>query len=128
MTRLTRKYEFVDEAAADAAIALLPTDDEGNPAHGHLVSKLGYLTIEPAEHDAEGNETKAAVLSEVYAVDVYWSGDALESWDAFIVWPTPMGIHSFGSSSSRDEYESTYCGLFPGSTYCNPPEPEADLV
>jgi len=127
MTRLTRKYEFTNEAAADAAIAALPHDEEGNEAHGHLVTKLGYLTIEPAVYDEEGNETTAAVVSDVYAVDVYWSGDALASWDAFIVWPTPMGIHSFGSSSSRDEYAKTYCELYPDSLYCNPPEPEAEL-
>ncbi len=128
MTRKTRKYNFTNEAAADAAIAALPHDEEGNPIHGHLVTKLGYLTIEPAVYDEEGNETTAAVVSDVYAVDVYWSGDALESWDAYIVWPTPMGIHSFGSSSSRDEYATKYCELFPDSTYCNPPEPDEDVV
>ena len=128
MTRKTRKYNFTNEAAADAAIAALPHDEEGNEAHGHIVTKLGYLTIEPAVYDEEGNETTAAVVSDVYAVDVYWSGDALESWDAYIVWPTPMGIHSFGSSSSRDEYATKYCELFPDSTYCNPPEPDEDVV
>ena len=105
MTRLTRKYEFVDEAAADAAIALLPTDDEGNASHGHLVTKLGYLVIEPAVNGEDGEEITAAVLSEVYAVDVYWGGEALASWDSFIVWPTPMGIHScllYTSPSPRD--------------------------
>ena len=131
MTRLTRKYEFVDEAAADAAIALLPTDDEGNASHGHLVTKLGYLVIEPAVNGEDGEEITAAVLSEVYAVDVYWGGESVDVdlWAAFIVWPTPMGIHSFGSSSSRDEYASTYCGLFPDSLYCNPvdPEPQTEI-
>src|SRR6056300_574046 len=98
----TRKYEFTNEAAADAAIAALPHDEEGNPTHGHLIVKLGYLTIEPAEYNEEGEETKAAVVSDVYAVDVYWSGEPLASWEPFIVWPTPLGIHNFGSSSSRD--------------------------
>ena len=120
----TRKYEFKNEAAADKAIAALPHDEEGNEAHGHNVVKLGYLTIEPAEYNEEGEETKAAVLSDVYAVDVWWSGEALESWKPYIVWPTPLGIHNFGSSSSRDEYAGTYCDLFPDSLYCNPPEPE----
>jgi len=124
MTRLTRKYEFVDEAAADAAIALLPTDDEGNPTHEHLVTKLGYLVVTPATYDDEGEELTAAVLSDVFAVDVYWGSEADASWDSAIVFPTPMGIHSFGSSSSRDEYAKTYCTLFPDSLYCNPPEPE----
>ena len=122
--KLTRKYEFKNEAAADKAIAALPHDKEGNPTHGHNVVKLGYLTIEPAVYDKDGKETKAAVLSDVYAVDVYWSGEPLASWDAQLVWPTPLGIHNFGSSSSRDEYAGTYCDLFPDSLYCNPPAPE----
>ena len=124
MTRKTRKYAFTNEAAADAAIAALPHDEEGNPTYSHAIVKLGYLTVTPATYDDEGNELTAAVLSDVYAVDVYWDGEPLASWDQYIVWPTPMGIHSYGSSSSRDEYAKTYCGLFPDSLYCNPPEPE----
>jgi hypothetical protein len=118
--KYTRKYNFTNEAAADAAIAALPHDEEGNPSHGHNIVKLGYITITPAQYDDEGNETTAAVLSDLYAVDVWWSGEPLESWEAFIVWPTPLGIHSFGSSSSRDEYAAKYCELFPDSEYCNP--------
>jgi len=91
------------------------------------VVKLGYLTIEPAEYDADGNETKAAVVSNVYAVDVWWSGEPLASWDAQLVWPTPLGIHNFGSSSSRDEYAAKYCELHPDSAYCNPVDPEENI-
>jgi hypothetical protein len=81
MNDYTRKYEFTNEAAADAAIAALPHDEEGNPSHGHNVVKLGYLTIEPAVYDEDGNETKAAVVSDVYAVDVWWFGEPLASWE-----------------------------------------------
>ena len=124
MTRLTRKYEFTNEAAADTAIAALPHDEEGNPTYNANVVKLGYLTITPATYNEDGEELTAAVVSDVYAVDVYWEGTPEASWDAYIVWPTPMGIHSYGSSSSREEYATTYCELFPDSLYCNPPEPE----
>ena len=122
--KVTRKYEFTNEAAADAAIAALPHDEEGNPTHNNGIVKLGYLVVTPATYDEDGEELKAAVLSDVYAVDVDWSDGVDESWDDDLVWPTPMGIHSFGSSSARDEYATTYCGLFPDSLYCNPPEPE----
>ena len=122
--KVTRKYEFTNEAAADAAIAALPHDEEGNPTHNNGIVKLGYLVVTPATYDEDGEELKAAVLSDVYAVDVDWSNGVDESWDDDLVWPTPMGIHSFGSSSARDEYATTYCGLFPDSLYCNPPEPE----
>ena len=122
--KVTRKYEFADEAAADAAIAALPHDEEGNPTHNNGIVKLGYLVVTPATYDEDGEELTAAVLSDVYDVDVDWSGGIDESWDDDLVWPTPMGIHSFGSSSAREEYAGTYCTLFPDSLYCNPPEPE----
>ena len=128
MKRYTRKYEFTNEAAADAAIDALPHDEEGNPTHGHNVVKLGYLTITPATYNEEGEEVTPAVLSDVYAVDVCWKGEPLASWDAQLVWPTPLGIHNFGSSSMRDEYAAKYCELHPDSVYCNPPEPIDDDV
>ena len=121
--KLTRKYEFVDEAEANEAIDLLK-DEEGNLTQS--VVKLGYLTIEPPVIDEEGNTIKEAVVSTKYAVDVSWSTTPLQSWDAYMVFPTPMGIHNFGSSSQRDEYAKTYCELYPDSLYCNPPEPEED--
>ena len=119
--RITRKYEFVDEAEANKAIDLL-RDEEGNLTQS--VVKLGYLIITPAQYDEEGNTIKEAVVSTKYAVDVSWSITPLQSWEAYIVWPTPMGIHNYGSSSQRDEYAKTYCQLYPESNYCNPPDPE----
>jgi len=119
--KVTRKYEFVDEAQADASIDLL-RNEEGSLTQS--VVKLGYLTITPAQYDEEGNTIKEAVISTKYAVDVSWSTEPLQSWDAYMVFPTPMGIHNFGSSSQRDEYAKTYCELYPDSEYCNPLEPE----
>ena len=119
--KIIRKYEFVDEAAANTAIDLL-RDDEGNLTQS--VVKLGFIVKTAGTYDEEGNEVTAPVLSEKYAVDVSWSTEPLQSWDAYMVFPTPMGIHNFGSSSQRDEYAKTYCELYPDSEYCNPPEPE----
>lgn len=124
--RLTRKYEFADEATVDALIAALPHDEEGNPTYKHAITKLGYIVKTPGVYDEEGNETTPPVLSDKFGVDVYWDGDPLESWATHIVWPTPMGVHTYGSSSSRDEYAKTYCEMFPDSLYCNPPEPTED--
>jgi len=92
--KLTRKYEFVDEAEANEAIDLL-RDEESNLTES--VVKLGYLTIEPPVIDEEGNTIKEAVVSTKYAVDVSWSIEPLQSWEAYIVWPAPMGIHNYGS-------------------------------
>ena len=119
--KIIRKYEFVDEAAANTAIDLL-RDEEGNLTQS--VVKLGFIVKTAGTYDEEGNEVTAPVLSEKYAVDVSWSTEPLQSWDAYMVFPTPMGIHNFGSSSQRDEYVAKYCELFPDSEYCNPPEPE----
>lgn len=124
MTRLTRKYEFANEEAAEAAIALLGVDIEGNPTHDHLITKLGYLIIKPATFDSEHEQITVTELSDKYGIDVYWSGEAVIEWDSFIVWPAPMGIHSYGSSSSRDEYKEAYCELHPNSLYCNPGAPD----
>ena len=121
---VTRKYEFVDEAEANKAIDLL-RDEEGNLTQS--VVKLGYLTITPAVIDEEGNTIKEAVVSAKYAVDVSWSTTPLESWNSAMVFPKPMGIHNYGSSSQRDEYAKTYCELYPDSVYCNPPDPEEDI-
>ena len=116
---ITRKYEFVDEAEANKAIDLL-RDEEGNLTQS--IVKLGYIVKVAGEYDEEGNEFTAPVLSEKYAVDVSWSGEPHADWESAIVFPTPLGVHSFGSSSQRDEYAKTYCELFPDSEYCNPPE------
>ena len=64
--RITRKYEFVDEAEANEAIDLL-RNEEGNLTQS--VVKLGYLTTTPSQYDEEGNTIKEAVVSTKYAVD-----------------------------------------------------------
>ena len=121
---MIRKYEFINKESADTAIDML-RDEEGNLSDS--VVRLGYLVTTPATYDEEGNETSPAIVSEKYAVDVFWKDRPNQEWQQYLVWPTPMGIHSFGSSSARDEYATAYCILFPNSTYCNPPEPE-DII
>ena len=118
---ITRKYEFLDEAEANASIDLL-RDEEGNLTQS--VVKLGFIVKTAGTYDEEGNEVTAPVLSEKYAVDVCWDGEPHTDWEEHIVFPIPLGVHSFGSSSQRDEYAAKYCELFPDSEYCNPPEPE----
>ena len=70
------KYEFDSQEQAETKIAALPhaTDEDGNdyPTHKHTVVKLGFITLEQGEYDAEGKETKAPVLSNKYSVDVLW--------------------------------------------------------
>ena len=118
--KLTRKYEFTDETTANAAINLL-RDEEGNLTQS--VVRLGYIVKAKGVYDEQGNETTAPTFSDKYAVDVSWDGEPHADWDSAMVFPAPLGVHSFGSSSQRDEYAAKYCELFPDSEYCNPPEP-----
>ena len=122
--KLTRKYEFNSQEAATTKINALGLDEEGNPTHAHSIVRLGHIVTTEGTYDEEGNEVTAPVLAEKYAVDVCWDGEPVDGWEEHIVFPTPLGIHSFGSSSQRDEYAAKYCELFPDSEYCNPPEPE----
>ena len=138
-----RKYEFGSQSAATAKINALGVDEEGNPTHRHSIARLGYIVTTPGEYDAEGNETKAPVLSDKYHVDVLWRGEydeavgydedgnqitiqgneiPLADWDSQMVWCMPMGVHTFGSSGANREYIAKCKELHPEWF----PEPEEE--
>ena len=122
--RKFRKYQFSNKAAAEAAIAALPHDEEGNASHSHSIVVLGHLTETAGTYDEEGNELTAPVMSSTYHIDVLWDGEPLADWDANIVWPNPnvLGVHTFGSSSAIREYIETVRALHPEYF----PEPDPD--
>ena len=121
MKYLFRKYEFTTEAEARAAIDALgtATDMEGNevPTHRHTIATLGHIVTTPATYDEEGEgnvtELTPAVLADNYSVDVLWRDGVVADWDANIVWPDPVGVHSFGNSEANAEYTATLYALFP---------------
>ena len=102
--RTLRKYSFADEAAANAAIAALGQDEEGNPTHGHAIMKIGHIVETEGTYDEEGNEVTPPVLSSTYAVDVIWQGEPLEAWDAQMIWCPPMGVLVSGGIDTRMEW------------------------
>lgn len=112
-----RKYEFSTEAEARAAIDALgtATDMEGNevPTHRHTIATLGHIVTTAATYDKEGKQLKAAVLAKKYSVDVLWRDGVSNDWKANIVWPDPVGVHSFGNSEANAEYTATLYALFP---------------
>jgi hypothetical protein len=108
-----RKYEFTDAASAQSAIDALGLDDDGNPTHRHTIAKLGHIVTTPATYDDDGNELTAAVLAANYSVDVLWRDGVVSSWSANLVWPDPVGVHSFGNSEANAEYTATLYALFP---------------
>ena len=95
-----RKYEFGSKAAATTKINALGVDEEGNPTHSHSIVRLGHLVVTEGTYDDEGEELTAPVLSDNYSVDVLWDGEPDSSWDASMIWCAPIGVHTFGSSSS----------------------------
>lgn len=95
-----KKYEFTDEAAADALINALPTeelDGETYPAHSHTIVKLGNVVVTPGEYDEDGNETTAPVLADNYSVDVLWYGidQQPEDWEDYEITLDNNGVHTF---------------------------------
>ena len=108
-----RKYEFPNAEAANNAVAALGVDEDGNPTHRHTIAMLGHIVTTPATYDEEGEELTAAVLADNYSVDVLWRDEIADGWEANIVWPDPVGVHSFGNSEANAEYTATLYALFP---------------
>lgn len=122
--RKFRKYEFGSQSAATTKINALGVDEEGNPSHPHSIVRLGNIVLTDGEYDEEGNETTAPVLSDNYHVDVLWNEEPEASWDSALVWCAPMGVHTFGSSSSIAEWTEKCKELHPEYF----PEPDEDIV
>ena len=108
-----RKYSFGSKGACTTKINALGIDEEGNPTHSHSIVHLGNLVETAGTYDEEGNELTAPVLSSTYHVDVLWDGEPDPAWDSAMVWMTPMGIHTFGSSSAIAEWTETCKTLHP---------------
>ena len=108
-----RKYEFTNAAAANTAIDALGVDEEGNATHRHTIAMLGHIVTTAATYDDDGKELKAAVLAKKYSVDVLWRDEIADAWKSHIVWPDPVGVHSFGNSEASAEYTATLYTLFP---------------
>ena len=111
MKRQFKKYEFNTKTTAQKYINELWVDGERKtylvdsidengdaiqiekPYIAHVVV-LGFLPIEQAEYDAEGNVTKEAVLSEKYSVDVMWESEIEERWNTYEI-EVEVSSHKF---------------------------------
>ena len=95
------KYEFDSKEQAETKIKALgvKTDENGveYPTHKHTIVQLGHIVEQQGEYDADGNETKAAVLSDKYHVDALWKGidDHPYGWKSYVVDIDGDGVHSF---------------------------------
>ena len=94
-----KKYEFNTKSTAQRYINELWVEDEEGiktrkePYIAHVVV-LGFLPIEQAEYDSDGNVTKEAVLSDKYSVDVMWESDIESRWNTYEVNPE-VSSHRF---------------------------------
>ena len=119
------KYEFTPTEWATLRklieqTTLTPTDEKVTSWVDCAVVELGFLPITPAViKDME--VVTPAVLSEKWAVDILFYAEVPKEFDAFAVYPPPMGIHTFSGDDSL--YLKSYCEKFPESDYCKLPEP-----
>ena len=97
--RTPKKYEFIDKDQADQLINdLFELDADGNKIRkanciAHVVH-LGFLPIEQAEYDADGNIVKEAVLNDKYSVDILWESEIPSAWNEYEVQPE-VSSHNF---------------------------------
>ena len=114
------KYEFTPTKWATLRklieqTTLTPTGDEVTSWVNCAVVELGFLPITPAViKDME--VITPAVLSDKWAVDILFYAEVPKEFEAFAVYPEPMGIHTFSGDDSL--YLKSYCEKFPDSPYC----------
>ena len=114
------KYEFAptEWATLRKLIEQTTTNPDGEPVTSFVdcaVVELGFLPITPAViKDME--VVTPAVLSDKWAVDILFYAEVPKEFDAFAVYPPPMGIHTFSGDDSL--YLKAYCEKFPDSPYC----------
>jgi len=109
------KFEFTDRDDMLTELAVY-RDEEGN-WKDCAVHELKYIEKVPAEYDAEGNITKAAVLSTKYSVDVLFYGQHLESAKERIVNSGGKKIKVVNDKGQEIEIEGVGVHTFGGLEY-----------
>lgn len=121
-----RKYELTPTqwATARKKIEKTGTDPEPytywNPDLVSVLVDLGKLCTEWGT-DAEGNQVCVKQNSKV-SVDIVWVGEPLADFNAYLVWPNPVGVSSMGYTLDQ-EYAQAFCVANPDAAYCQPPVP-----
>lgn len=102
------KYEFLntkDWAKYKAQI----TDKDGNPVNCAIV-EIGNICL------ATDTENNCIDLSPLYAVDILWNNEPLDSFSTKEVFPNPVGVHTF--SGGDNLYLERFCQFNDNSPYC----------
>jgi hypothetical protein len=110
------KYEFLNQAEWLTYQAQISTTVEGSVVYQNCaVHEIGNICFAT---DEEGNCTD---LSPLYAVDILWNDEPLESFSTKEVFPNPCGVHTFSGDDSL--YLKTFCAKYRDSPYCIVPDP-----
>ena len=115
------KFEFTPTkwATLRKLIEQTTTNPDGGETTSFVdcaVVELGFLPITPAVLSDKLEVVTPAVLSDKWAVDILFYAEVPKQFDAFAVYPPPMGIHTFSGDDSL--YLKAYCAKFPDSPYC----------
>ena len=121
MTKTFLKFEFspTEWATLRKLIEQTTTNPDGGETTSFVdceVVELGFLPITPAVISDKLEVVTPAVLSDMWAVDILFYAEVPKEFDAFAVYPPPMGIHTFSGDDSL--YLKSYCEKFPDSPYC----------
>lgn len=127
MSQKFRKLGFPAGKWDELKPLISKVDDEGNSYYNNeivdVVVELGNLCLQWGT-DSEGNPV-CEVTDPLYAVDIVWHDEVLPAFDAYLVWPSPVGVSSMGYTLDT-EYAKAYCVANPTAEYCLPPVPPVE--
>jgi hypothetical protein len=101
------KYEFQSQSEWLTYQAQITVEGVYQNCAVHEIGQICLAT------DEEGNCTD---LSPLYAVDILWDDEPLESFSTKEVFPNPIGVHTFSGCESL--YLERFCEFNPLSSYC----------
>ena len=101
------KYEFLN--TKDWEKYKTQITEDGNPVNCAIV-EIGNICLAT---DTEGN---CINLSPLYAVDILWNNEPLDSFSKKEVFPNPVGVHTF--SGCEELYKNRFCQFNDNSPYC----------
>ena len=105
------KYEFLNQAEWLTYQSQISTTIDGSVTYQNCaVHEIGNICL------ATDEEFNCTDLSPLYAVDILWKDEPLESFSTKEVFPNPCGVHTFSGDESL--YLKTFCAKFPDSPYC----------
>tara|TARA_R110000737_G_scaffold64135_4_gene91840 strand:+ start:3924 stop:4286 length:363 start_codon:yes stop_codon:yes gene_type:complete len=111
------KYQYKDENTVLSKIKLLGvnTDEEGkeHASHKHTIVKLGYIVLQAALYDTDGEQTQEAILSDKYHVDVCWRLSDTYSEDGQLI----KAKDPYGWKSSKIDLDNNGVHSFFGIDY-----------